>query len=76
MDLSKANSKQVVLFSLSKNHVLRDDTFSSARDYPFSTYAKFSKKTLSLTPDTGRYVAYQGVRNVSFSENVVYVPNG
>ena len=36
----------------------------------------FQKKPLSLTPDTGRYVAYQGVRNVSFSENVVYVPNG
>ena len=36
------------------------------RGHPLKTYAKFSEK---LT-------AYQGVRNVSFSENFAYVLNG
>ena len=40
--------------------------------YPFSTYAKFSEKLTFLTP----WCAYQGVRNVSFSENFAYVLNG
>ena len=46
-------------------------------DHWFSTYAKFSEKPTFLTP---WYVhvhtcVYQGVRNVSFSENVAYVLN-
>ena len=45
--------------------------------HPFSTYAKFSKKKnisyhLIRTPT----YAYQGVRHVSFSENVAYILNG
>ena len=33
--------------------------------HPLSTYAKLSEKLTFLTP----WCAYQGVRNVSFSEN-------
>ena len=42
---------------------------SIMRDHPFRTYAKFSEK---LT----RACAYQGLSNVSFSENFAYVQNG
>ena len=45
--------------------------------YPLSMYAEFSEKlTFLLNPDTRTYVCYQGVRNVSFSENFVHVLNG
>ena len=44
------------------------------RVYPFSTYVKFSEKLTFLTPWYA--CAYQGVRNVSFSENFAYVLNG
>ena len=40
-------------------------------DHSFDTYLKFSL-TPDITPDTHTYV----VRNVSFSENFVYVLNG
>ena len=42
------------------------------REHLFSTYAKFSEKLIFLNPRT---CAYQGVRNVSFSENFAYVLN-
>ena len=43
----------------------------------FSTYTKFSKKTnISYPLIRTRTCAYQEVRNVSFSENFVYVLNG
>ena len=38
-------------------------------DHSFRTYVKFSEKLTLLT------CAYQGVRNVSFSENFAYVLN-
>ena len=41
------------------------------RGHPLSMYAKFSEKLTFLTP-----CAYQGVRNVGFSENFAYVLNG
>ena len=40
------------------------------RGHPFSTYAKFFQKL------TFRTCAYQGVRNISFSENFACVRNG
>ena len=45
------------------------------RDYSFSTYAKFSEKRIFLTPWYVHTFVYQGVRNVSFSENFLYVLN-
>ena len=39
--------------------------------HPLSTYAKLSKKLTFL-----RTCAYQGVRNVGFSENFAYIVNG
>ena len=46
------------------------------RDHSFSTYAKFSEKTnVSYPLIRTRTCAYQGVRNVSFSENFAYVLN-
>ena len=47
----------------------------SMRDYSFSMYAKFSEKLTILNPWITRTCAYQWVRNVSFSQNFVYVPN-
>ena len=41
------------------------------RGHPFSAYAKFSEKVTFLT----FHDAYQGVRNVSFSENFTYLLN-
>ena len=47
------------------------------RGHPLSMYAKFSEKLTFLTPLTRlRTCAYQGVRNVSFSENFAYVLSG
>ena len=43
--------------------------WKTTRDDPLSTYAKFSEIRT-------RTCAYQGVRNVSFSENFAYVLNG
>ena len=49
---------------------------TSNRDYLISTYAKCSEKLTFLTPDTHMYVCvYQGVRNVSFSENFAHILN-
>ena len=49
----------------------------SERDYPFSTYAKISEKLTFLTPLICTCTcAYQGVRNVTFSENYAYVLHG
>ena len=45
------------------------------RDHSFTTYAKFSEKLTFLTPIRTRTCAYQGVRNVGFSENFTYVLN-
>ena len=46
------------------------------RDYSFSTYSKFSEKTnFSYLLIRTRICAYQGVRNVRFSENFAYVLN-
>ena len=42
---------------------------STDRHYPYSTYAKFFEKQFTCT------CAYQGVRNVSFSENFAYILN-
>ena len=42
------------------------------RDHLFNKYAKFTEKLAFLTP----WCAYQGVINVSFSENFAYVLNG
>ena len=46
------------------------------RGHPLSTYATFSEKLTFLTPWYAHVRAYQGVRNVSFSENIAYVRNG
>ena len=48
----------------------------STRSHSVSTCAKFSEKLTFLTPECTRLWAYQGVRNVSFSENFAYVFNG
>ena len=41
-----------------------------AKDHSFSTFAKFSEKLTFLTPLIGTLICvYQGVRDVSFSEN-------
>ena len=49
----------------------------SLRGHPLSTYAKFSETTnISKPLIRTRMCAYQGVRNVSFSENFAYVLNG
>ena len=48
----------------------------SVRDHSFSTYAKLFKKLIFLTLLTcNNTCAYQGVINVSFSENFSYVLN-
>ena len=53
-----------------------DMALNMPRDYSFSTCAKFSEKLTFLTPlIRTRTCAYQGVRNVSFSEYVAYVLN-
>ena len=48
------------------------------KDHPFSTYAKPSEKLTFLTSWYAhvRTCAYQGVRNVSFSESFAYLLNG
>ena len=57
--------------------LLRDRTsMSFLGGYPLSIYAKFSEKLTFLTPWYTHTCAYQGVRNVSFSENFPYVING
>ena len=43
------------------------------RDHPFYYVRKFSEKLTFLTPDTQ---TYQGVRNISFPENLAHVLNG
>ena len=45
------------------------------RDHSFSTYVKLSEKLVFLTPNTHTYVSVSEERNVSFSENFVYVIN-
>ena len=44
-------------------------------NHSFSTYAQFSEKLTFLTLIRTRTCAYQGVRNVSFSENFAYLLN-
>ena len=44
------------------------------KDHSFSTFSKFSEKLTFLTPLTHTYM-YQGVRNVSLSENFENVLN-
>ena len=44
-------------------------------DHSFSTYAKYSEIPAFLTPWYAHVSAYQGVINVSFSENFVYILN-
>ena len=46
-----------------------------ANDHSSITFAKFSVKLTFLTPWCTRSCAYQGVRNVSFSENFANVMN-
>ena len=46
---------------------------SLGRGHPLSMYAKFSEKLTFLIP--WRTCAYQGVKNVGFSENFVYALN-
>ena len=47
-----------------------------ASDHSFSTYAKFSKKTIISHPlIRTRTCTYQTLRNVSLSENFLYVLN-
>ena len=49
---------------------------NTRRDHSFSTYAKFSgKNKISFPLACIRKCAYQGVRNVSFPENVAYTQN-
>ena len=48
--------------------------FVLERGHPFSKYTKFSEKLTFLAPT--RTCAYQGVRNVSVSENFAYVLYG
>ena len=54
--------------------------FSAAialRSHPFSIYAKFSEKLTFLIPlIQTRTCAYRVVRNVSFSEDFAYLPDG
>ena len=42
----------------------------------FSRHTKFSEKQIFLNPLYTRSCAYQGIRNVSFSENILYLLNG
>ena len=52
-------------------------TLRRVRDYPFRMHAKFSEKLTFLTLlIRTRTCAYQGVRNVRFSQNFAYVING
>ena len=45
--------------------------------HPLSTYAKYSERLKFLNPlIRTRACAYQGFRNISFSENFTYVLNG
>ena len=81
-----SNNQYIAIFAVSKNLLITNSydlkidvnmelcicrTNRALRGYPLSTYAKFSEKLTFLTP-----CAYQGVRNVSFSENFAYVING
>ena len=45
------------------------------RDHSFSTYSEFSGELTFFPLISTRTCAYQGVRNVSFSENFAYVLN-
>ena len=45
------------------------------REYSFSTYAKFSEKLTFFPLIRSRTCVYQGLKNVSFSENFAYVLN-
>ena len=47
----------------------------TSRDHSFSTYEKFSGKLTFLPLWYAPMCAYQGVRNVNFSENFAYVLN-
>ena len=51
-------------------------SYGKLRGHPLSTYVKFSEQLTFLTPlIRTRTCAYQGVRNVNFSENFAYVLN-
>ena len=75
-----------VIFSNHLTHpVIRTHKYTKARTrkytwgHSFSTIAKLSEKLTFLTPDTHTLrtptCAYQGVRNVSFSDNFAYLLN-
>ena len=71
--LLKDTLKGSLAFCWQENRV--SDTFNTAqgrgRDHSFSTYAKFSAKLTFLTHT--RTCTYQGVRNITFLENLAYV---
>ena len=52
--------------------------FHHLRDHSFRIWAKLEEKLtfLTLRPIRTRMCAYQGVRNVNFSENFMYALNG
>ena len=54
---------------------LSEDLENSVRDHSFSTFAKLSEKLTFLFPSYAHVWAYQGLRNVSFSENLANVLN-
>ena len=58
-------------FHLDQGNLYHHEEAFAITGHPFSTYAKFSEKFIFFTP-----CAYQGVRNVNFSENFAYVLNG
>ena len=56
------------------NRVVKD-MHEVVGDHSFSTFANVLKKLSFVTPWYARVCAYQGVRNVSFSENFAYILN-
>ena len=72
MDLPRATGENVSVINISQNSLFIFSFILSSRvwDHLFSTYAKLSEKVTFLTT---RRCAYQGVGNITFSENFVYI---
>ena len=71
--MSQYNSTRHV--SHRKGSVMRILKSEKDIDYSLSTFAKFPKELTFLTPIRTRKSTYQGVRNISFSENFAKVLN-
>ena len=77
VNLCAAMATNVQSGGRSKNyHADRIYKFSNRWDHSFSTYAKFSEEhNISYPLIRIHACAYQGERNVSFTENLAYVLN-